>query len=120
MKYSEIIHHIQTTVAATDGGSEDAIELVVENVAAYLPPHMRYRFAAGLPPELQSAAQMLPMAEPDDEDIVEQLMHQDRVDKTSAQQRIRAAWQALYPAFDTHEVKAFKDQLPRKIVAALE
>lgn len=120
MKYSEIIRHIQTTAAANDGGSEDAIELVVENVAAYLPPHMRYRFAAALPPELQNAAQMLPAIDSEDEDIVEQLMHQDRVDKTSAQQRIRAAWQALYPAFDMHEVREFKAQLPHKIVAALE
>jgi uncharacterized protein (DUF2267 family) len=120
MKYSEIIHHIQTTAAASDGGSQDAIELVVENVAAYLPPQMRYRFAAGLPPELQSAAQMLPAVKSEDEGIVEQLMHQDRVDKISAQQRIRAAWQALYPAFDTHEVVEFKAQLPRNIVVALE
>ncbi len=120
MKYSEIIRHIQTTAAASDGGSQDAIELVVENVAAYLPPHMRYRFAAGLPPELQSAAQMLPVVESEGEDIVEQLMHQDRVDKANAQLRIRAAWQSLYPAFDTHEVAEFKAQLPRKIIVALE
>jgi uncharacterized protein (DUF2267 family) len=120
MKYSEIVRHINVTAATNEDGAQDALELVVENVAAYLPPQVRMQFAAGLPLELQSAAQMLPAVRHMDEDIVEQLMQQDGTDETNARRRIRAAWQALRPAFNTHEVQAFTTQLPRNVAAALE
>ncbi|HSX30560.1 MAG TPA: DUF2267 domain-containing protein [Candidatus Saccharimonadales bacterium] len=120
MNYHELIRRIKTAANADDDASQDALELVVENVAAHLTDHTRREFAAALPDELQSAAQMVPTANHIDEDIIEQLMDLEDVDETSARARIRAAWQALCDIFDSREVDDITAELPRHMVAALE
>ena len=120
MNYHELIRRIRDTSSAEEDESQDALELVVENVAAHLSDQTRREFAALLPSELQSAAQMVPTANHIDEDIIEQLMDLEDVDEGSARKRIRAAWQAISDLFDSTEVDDITAELPRQIVASLE
>lgn len=120
MNYYDLIRRIKDTARTDDDASQDALELVVENVAAHLTDHTRREFAAALPDELQSAAQMVPTANHIDEDIIEQLMDLEDVDESNAKTRIKAAWQALCDIFDSREVDDITSELPRQVVAALE
>jgi len=120
MKYHELIRRIKMATSSEEYESQDALELVVENVAAHLSDYTRREFAAALPDELQNAAQMVPTAQHIDEDIIEQLMDLEDVDETRARQRIRAAWQAICDIFDSHAVDDITAELPRRMVATLE
>ena len=120
MSYHELIHRIKDVASTDEDESQDALELVVENVAAHLTDHTRRGFAAALPDELQSAAQMVPTANHIDENIIEQLMDLEDVDESRAKQRIRAAWQVLCDIFDSREVDDITSELPNDIIAALE
>jgi uncharacterized protein (DUF2267 family) len=120
MKYHDLIRRVKAATSAEDDESQDALELVVENVAAHLSDQTRREFAAALPDELQSAAQMVPTANHIDEDIIEQLMDLEDVDEMSARARIRAAWHALQDMFDSNEVEDITAELPRRMVASLE
>jgi uncharacterized protein (DUF2267 family) len=120
MSYHELIRRIKIVAPASDDESQDALELVVENVAAHLTDHTRRGFAAALPEELQNAAQMVPTVNHIDEDIIGQLMDLEEVDEGRAKARIKAAWQALCEIFDTREVDDITAELPRQIVAELE
>jgi uncharacterized protein (DUF2267 family) len=120
MKYHELVRRIKDTTSTDEDASQDALELVVENVAAHLTDHTRREFAAALPDELQSAAQMVPTANHIDESIIEQLMDLEDVDESNARARIRAAWQALRDIFDSREVDDITAELPRNVVAVLE
>lgn len=120
MNYFELIRHITEAAHVDESESQDALELVVENVAAHLTDQTRREFAAALPDELQSAAQMVPTAQHIDEDIIEQLMDIEDVDEVSARSRIKAAWQAVRDIFDTREVDDITSELPRQMVSVLE
>lgn len=120
MKYHELIRRIKAATSAEEDESQDALELVVENVAAHLSDQTRREFAAALPDELQSAAQMVPTAQHIDEDIIEQLMDLEDVDENNAKQRIRAAWMAISDMFDSREVNDITSELPKRMVASLE
>lgn len=120
MSYRDLIRRIKESASADELSSQDTLELVVENVAAHLTDQTRREFAAALPEELQSAAQMVPTANHLDESIIEQLMEIDDVDENSAKERIKAAWQAICDIFDRGEVDDITSELPRQVVAALE
>jgi uncharacterized protein (DUF2267 family) len=120
MKYHELIRRIKAATSAEEDESQDALELVVENVAAHLSDQTRREFAAALPDELQNAAQMVPTAQHIDEDIIEQLMDLEDVDEASAKKRIRAAWHAIRDVFDSSEVEDITAELPTRMVASLE
>jgi uncharacterized protein (DUF2267 family) len=120
MNYHDLVRRIRITTSTDEDESQDALELVVENVAAHLTDHMRREFAAALPDELQNAAQMVPTANHLDEDIIEQLMDLEDVDEKNASQRIKAAWQALCDIFDSREMDDITAELPLRVVAALE
>ena len=120
MHYHELIRRIKAAAPASEDESQDALELVVENVAAHLTDHTRRDFAAALPDELQNAAQMVPTANHIDEDIIEQLMDLEDVDEHSARTRIKAAWQVICEIFDSREVDDITAELPRQIVAELQ
>jgi len=120
MNYLDLIRHIKDAAPADEIASQDALELVVENVAVHLSDQRRQEFAAALPGELQSAAQMVPTAQHLDEDIIGQLMDIEDVDEQSASARIKAAWQALCDIFDSREVDDITAELPRTIVAELQ
>lgn len=120
MSYHELIQRIKEYAGAAEEESQDALEIVVENVAAHLTDPTRREFAAQLPDELQSAAMMVPTANHIDEDIIEQLMDLEDVDEGRAKQYIKAAWNALKDMFDRTEVEDITSELPRNMVAALE
>lgn len=120
MKYHELIRRIKANASVEEDESQDALELVVENIAAHLSDQTRAGFAAALPDELQGAAQMVPTAQHLDEDIIEQLMDLEDVDELSARKRIQAAWQVLCDVFDSNEVDEITAELPRRMVASLE
>lgn len=118
--YHELIRRIKDAASAREDESQDALELVVENVAVHLTDHTRRDFAAALPEELQGAAMMVPTANHIDEDIIEQLMDLEDVDESHAKRQIRAAWQAVRDMFDKQEMQDIKAELPQNVVASLE
>ena len=120
MNYHELIHRIKDATHGDEDTSQDALELVVENVAAHLTDHTRREFAAALPDELQSAAQMVPTANHIDESIIDQLMDLEDLDENSARAGIKAAWQAICDIFDSREVDDITSELPQRVVAVLE
>ena len=120
MKYHTIIHKIKAIAGAREDESQDALEVVVENVAANLSDTTRQSFAAQLPDELQSAAQMVPTITHIDEDIIDQLMDLEDIDEHRARTHIKAAWQTICELFDTESVKDITEELPRKMVVTLE
>ncbi len=120
MSYHDLIRRIKEAAGAADDESQEALELVVENVAVHLTDPTRKEFAAALPDELQHAAQMVPTASHLDEDIISQLMDIEDVEETEAKNYIRAAWQAIKDMFDGREVDDIKAELPHNMVAVLE
>jgi len=118
--YRDLIRRIKEAAGASYDSAQDVLELVVEKVAVHLSDPMRREFAANLPRELQSAAQMVPTVQHLDEDIVGQLMDLEDIDEVGARARIKAAWQALCDMFDSHEVSEITAELPYQVVAVLE
>ncbi len=120
MKYHDLIRRVKESAGAETDESQEALELVVENVAVHLTDPTRKEFAAALPSELQHAAQMVPTASYVDDDIVSQLMDIEDVEEQEAKSYIRAAWQAVKDMFGDSEVDDIKAELPRNMVAVLE
>jgi uncharacterized protein (DUF2267 family) len=120
MKYQDLIRRIKESIGSGEDASQNALELVVENVAAHLDEPTRREFAAGLPEELQSAAMMVPMADHLDEDIIDQLMDIEDVEESQARQHLRAAWQAVKDMFASYEVDDITAELPHRMIAVLE
>lgn len=120
MKYRTLIEKIKHLSQARDDESQDALELVVENIAIHLSDHTRRGFAAQLPPELRTAAMMVPTASAIDDDIIELYMELEDVDEHKARNYLQAAWQALCELFDRESVQDITAELPRKMVAVLE
>lgn len=120
MKYHQIIQRIKHSAGAREDESQDALEVVVENVAANLTDTTRRAFAAQLPEELQNAAQMVPTITHIDEDIIEQLMDLEDIDEHRARQYIKAAWQTISELFEREEVEDITAELPNPMRAVLE
>ena len=80
MKYHQLIQRIKACAGAREDESQDALEVVVENVASHLSDYTRRGFARELPEELQSAAMMVPTITHIDEDIIDQLMDLEDID----------------------------------------
>lgn len=118
MKYRSIVSKIKAMAGAREDESQDALELVVENIAANLTDVSRRSFAAQLPEELQNAAQMVPTITHIDEDIIDQLMDLEDIDESRARAHIRAAWQAICELFEREEVDEIKSQLPERVSAS--
>jgi len=112
MKYIDLIRKIKAVAGARDDESQDALELVVENIASNLTEYTRKGFAAKLPQELQDAAQTAPTMGIVDDDIIDQLMDIDDVDEHRARRNIRAAWRALCEYFDPESVEDIQAELP--------
>ena len=113
MKYTDLIHKIKTAAGARDDESQDALELVVENIASNLTEYTRRGFAARLPEELRDAAQTAPTMSLIDDDIVDQLMDIDELDEHRAKRNLRAAWRALCEYFDPESVEDIQAELPQ-------
>lgn len=120
MKYHALVHKIKHLAHAREDESQDALEMVVENIAVHLSDDTRRGFAAKLPEELQTAAQMVPTANADEDNIIEQYMELGDVDEHRAREYLRAAWEAITELFDGDSVKDIKAELPRGIVSVLE
>lgn len=120
MKYNSLIRKIKHLAQAHDDESQDALEVVVENIAVHLDDVSRRDFASKLPEELQNAAMMVPTASSMDDDIIERFLEIDDIDEGRARQYIRAAWEAIAELFDTDILRDIVRQLPRKMVVVLE
>ncbi len=120
MKYKSLISRIKHVAGAREDESQDALELVVENVAMHLTDKTRRGFAARLPEELQTAALMVPTASHLDEDIIEQFMDIDDIDEHRAREFLRVAWQTLCELFDGEVVEDITAQIPRHMATVLE
>ncbi|QQS18575.1 DUF2267 domain-containing protein [Candidatus Saccharibacteria bacterium] len=120
MKYHLLIKKIHSMAGARADESQDALELVVENVAVHLTDRTRRGFAAKLPQELQAAAMMVPTAGAIEDDIIEQYMDLEDVDEHRARHYLQAAWQAICELFDRESVDDITAELPRKMIAVLQ
>lgn len=119
MKYHSLIRKIKHLAQAHEDESQDALEVVVENIAIHLDDVSRRDFASRLPEELRTAAMMVPTASIMDDDIIEQFLDIEDVDEGRARQFIQAAWEALSELFDTDALKDIVRQLPRRTALAL-
>lgn len=120
MKYHALVQKIKHLAQAREDESQDALEMVVENIAVHLSDGTRRDFAAKLPEELQTAAQMVPTASADDYNIIEQYMDLEDVDEHRAREYLRAAWETITELFDGDSVKDITAELPRGMVSVLE
>lgn len=120
MKYHTLVQKIKHMAQGHEDESQDALEVVVENIAVHLSDITRRGFAARLPEELQTAAMMVPTASSMDDDIIEQYMELDDVDEYKAKAYLRAAWEAICELFDGDSVKDITEELPRGMVAELQ
>lgn len=120
MKYHTLVKKIRHMAQAREDESQDALEVVVENIAVHLSDNTRRGFAAKLPEELKTAAMMVPTASSLDDDIIEQFMDLNDVDEHRAKAYLRAAWEAICELFDGDSVRDITSELPRGMVAELE
>ncbi len=120
MKYHTLVERIKHIAQAREDESQDALEIVVENVAAHLTDYTRRGFAAQLPAELQNAAQMVPTITHIDEDLIDQLMDLEDIDESRARQHLRAAWQTIIELFDRESVEDITSELPSNVMAVLK
>ena len=120
MKYNALITKIKHLAQAREDTSQDALEVVVENVAVHLDDGSRRDFASKLPEELQAAATMVPTAASLDDDIIERFLEIDEMDELKAREYVRAAWEAISELFDSESIKSIILQLPRKLATVLE
>lgn len=118
-RYKALLQKIRKLSGAREDESVDALEVVVETVAAHLDDYSRQGFASRLPMELQSAAQMVPTITHIDENIIDQLMNLDDVDERTARRRLKAAWHALIELFDPESVEDIRKGLPQHVKAVL-
>ena len=120
MKYHTLVQKIKHMAQAREDESQDALEVMVENIAVHLSDTTRRDFAAKLPDELQTAAMMVPTASNLDDNIIEQYMDLNDIDEHRAKAYLRAAWEAITELFDGDSVKDITAELPRGMVAELE
>lgn len=120
MKYHALIKKIKHMAQAREDESQDALEIVVENVAAHLTDYTRRGFAAQLPVELQNAAQMVPTITHIDEDIIEQLMDLEDIDEHRARRHLKVAWQTITELFDRESVDDITAELPSNMMAVFK
>lgn len=120
MKYHTLVHKIRHMSQAREDESQDALEVVVENIAMNLSDKTRRGFAARLPEELQTAAMMMPTASSIEDDIIELYMDLEDVDEHRAKSYLRAAWEAICELFDGDSVRDITSELPHGIVSVLE
>ena len=120
MKYHTLVQKIKHMAHAREDESQDALEVVVENIAVHLSDATRRGFAAKLPDELQTAAMMVPTASSLDDTIIEQYMELNDIDEHRAKAYLRAAWEAITELFDGDSVRDITSELPSGMVAELE
>lgn len=120
MKYHALVQKTKHLSHALEDESQDALEVVVENIAVHLSDYTRRDFAARLPEELRTAAMMVPTASALDDDLIEQFMDLSDVDESRARRYIRAAWEAICELFDGDSVRDITAELPPNVVTALE
>lgn len=120
MSFREMIKKVQKYSGFSDMESEDALELMVESLAAHLTEDERKDFASQLPHELQNMALAVePTDEAASQDILEQFMEVQQIDEGRAKKQIYSAWHAIKDAISPGEIDHIRDQLPNKTVAFL-
>jgi len=113
MKFRELVKQVQLESGFSDAESQEALETMVERLAAQLEEGERKDFASQLPPELQDIAlEALPTAATAHQTIVEQFMEQEDIDEPRAKKQIMAAWCALQEAISGGQIRHIRAQLP--------
>jgi uncharacterized protein (DUF2267 family) len=120
MKYRELIKKVQGYSGFSDAESQDALEMMVESLAVHLTEGERKDFASQLPERLKDMALSVYATEENaTEDLVEQFMEYEHIDKSRAQKQIHATWQALKDALSKGQIEHIRSQLPNGTVAFL-
>jgi uncharacterized protein (DUF2267 family) len=120
MGFRELIKKVQAYSGFSDSESKDALELMVESLAVHLNEGERKDFASQLPVPLRDMALAVLATEANSrEDILEQFVRFQKIDKSRAKKQVLSAWRALKEAISGGEVEHIKAQLPKHILSYL-
>ncbi len=120
MKFRELVKKVQIHSGFSDTESKDALEMMVESLAVHLTEGERKDFASQLPQELQDIALAVLATEKNSrQDMLEQFMEMQGVNRARAKKQILSAWKALKEAISLGEVEHIRSQLPNNMAAFL-
>lgn len=120
MKFHELIKKVQVYSGFSDGESKDSLELMVESLAVHLNEGERKDFASQLPSELKDLALSVQATQENSrQDLLEQFMEIQGIDKARAKKQMLSAWKALKDAISGGAIEHIRSQLPKSTVAML-
>ena len=120
MNFREMIKKVQVNSGFSDTESEDALEMLVENLAVHLEKGERKDFASQLPQELKDIVLTVSDTEQDPQlDLLQQFMDVEQIPEDRAKKQLLAAWEALKSALSAGQIEHIRAQLPNSTVALL-
>lgn len=119
MKFRELVKRVQLYSGFSDQESQEALEMMVESLAAHLKEDERKDFAAQLPDELQDIALSTDFSDESSTDIVEHFMQLHEIEEPRAKKQISSSWKALKDAISEGLVRHIRSQLPDRMVGFL-
>src|SRR4051794_25197447 len=106
MGYRELIKKVQIYSGFSDAESKDALDCLVETLAASLTEGERKDFASQLPHELKDMALTVqPTERSEHKDILKQFMDHQHVEEKRAKKQLLSAWKALKEAISKGEIE---------------
>ncbi len=121
MGYRELIKKVQLYSGFTGSESQDALDCMVETLAANLNDGERKDFASQLPQELKFRAMMVdPVPHSSHRDMLRQFMDYQNLDESRAKRQMLSAWRALKDAISAGEIRDIRSQLSNKMLAFLQ
>ncbi len=119
MGFRELIKKVQLYSGFSDAESQEALELMTENLAARLTDGERKDFASQLPMELKTIAITAKSKGRHEADLIQDFMDKEGIPADRAKKQILCAWRALKDAISPGEIDDIRAQLPNATVAFL-
>jgi|SRR5690554_3883542 uncharacterized protein (DUF2267 family) len=120
MGFRELVKKVQDYSGFTISESKDALEHMVESLAVHLAERERKDFASQLPQRLKDIALTVYATEQNSrQDIIEQFMENQRINRQRAKRQIQAAWQALKSGLSAGQINHVRAQLSKQMVRFL-
>jgi len=120
MTFRQMIKKVQIYSGFSDRESKEALEHMVESLAVHLTDGERKDFASQLPQELKDIAMSVrATAVSAKQDLVQQFMENQKIQRDRAKRQILSAWAAIKDAISPGEIDDIRAQLPNKTVAFL-
>ena len=119
MGLRELIKKVQFYSGFSDAESQQALELMTENIAARLNDGERQDFASQLPAELQEIALSAKTEGKHESDLIQDFMDKEGIPADRAKKQILGVWRAFKDAISPGEIDDIRAQLPNETVAFL-